>query len=163
MKKNYRILDGYAWITAAVLLAIIIVSALCGCAGKKVITEQVYVHDTLVVSHTDTVRVEVVRTRTDTLRELEVREVTLMRDTAGRTDTVRVEVARDHYRYIYRGDSAAVFRTAVDSILKVLDERHAKTTVKKPSYSWQGYLIFLVVVMGCCIYCLVTGCKNRDS
>ena len=147
MRKSYRILDGYAYITGAVLLAIIIVSALCGCGSKKVITEQIYVHDTLIVTHTDTVRVESIKTKTDTLREVTVREVTLMRDTAGKIDTVRIETVSDHYQYIYEGDSSSVYRVAVDSILRALDRQREKETIKTvPSVDWWHHIVFLSLI-----------------
>lgn len=147
MKKSYRVLDGYAWIMAAVLLAIIILSALCGCGSKKKVTEQVYVHDTLIVRHTDTVRVESIKTKTDTLRELRMREVTLMRDTAGNIDTVRIETVSNYYQYIYEGDSSSVYRVAVDNILRALDRQREKEAIKTaPAVDWWHHIVFLSLI-----------------
>lgn len=158
MKKNYRILDGYAYITAAVLLAIIIVSALCGCGSKKVITEQVYVRDTLVVSHTDTLQVERWSWRHDTVRIEAEKIVTLLQaDKTLPAETIRIETNNWHFEREVVGDSTNKVIARVDSVLRVLDAMHNKKEVKKERhYGWQGFAIFLLAVGGCCIYCLVS-------
>lgn len=163
MKKSYRVLDGYAWITAAVLLAIIILSALCGCGAKKVVSEQIYVHDTLVVTHTDTLSIERWSWRHDTIRVESEKVVTLLQpqDKTLPRETIRVETNNWHFEREVVKDSASKVVARLDSVLKVLDQRHDKKEVKKANhYGWQGFIIFLVAVTGCCIYCLMTIKKD---
>ena len=155
MRKSYRILDGYAWITAVVLLAIIIISALCGCAGKRKVTEQIYVHDTLIVTHTDTLSVERWNYRHDTIRVESERIVTLLQpqDKTLPRETIRVESNNWHWQREVVRDSSSKVVVRVDSILKVLDEMRNKKDIKKVShYNWMGFALFLAIVFFCCIY-----------
>lgn len=148
-------LDGMAWLTVMVIIIVVAVWSLCSCGTRKVVTEYVAVHDTLVINHSDTVRMEIVKTKTDTLREYTIKEVTLQRDTAGKTDTVRVNIINDHYRYIYEGDSSSVYRVAVDSILKSLDKLKNKETVKtRPLVRWWEYGLAALIVGGIAVWVL---------
>ena len=162
MRKSYKILDGYAYIMSAVLIAIIILSALCGCGAKKVVSEQIYVHDTLIVTHTDTLSVERWSWRHDTIRVESEKVVTLLQaDKTLPAETVRIETNNWHFEREVVRDSASKVIARVDSVLKVLDQMHNKKEIKKANhYGWQGFIIFLVAVTGCCIYCLMTIKKD---
>lgn len=109
-----RKLGMMAWMAAFLLLVMIAATLFFSCSTKKVVTETIMQHDTLVVVRCDTLRYEVVKTKTDTLREMVVREVTLMKDTAtGRTDTIRVVNNRDHVRIVYVGDTTNAYKVTV--------------------------------------------------
>ena len=147
-----------AWMTAFVLMLLVAVSLLFSCSTKKVVTETIIQHDTLVVMRCDTLRYEVTKTKTDTLREIVVREVTLMKDTVtGKTDTIRVVNNRDHVRIVYVGDTTNAYKVTVDSILRAIDKNKNKETVVKKSGRmwWEAPLvagIFLIIVFGLVLY-----------
>ena len=149
---------GMVCLVAFWLLLTVIFLTLCGCGTKKVVTEQVYVHDTLVVSHTDTLQVERWNWHHDTVRIEAEKIVTLLQaDKTLPAETVRIETNNWHFEREVVRDSASKVIARVDSVLRVLDEMHNKKEVKKERhYGWQGFAIFLLAVGGCCIYCLVS-------
>ena len=149
---------GMVCLVAFWLLLAVIFLTLCGCGTKKVVTEQVYVHDTLVVGHTDTLQVERWSWHHDTVRLETEKIVTLLQpDKNLPAETIRVETNNLHFEREVVRDSASKVIARVDSVLRVLDEMHNKKEVKKVNhYGWQGFIIFLVAVTGCCIYCLTT-------
>ena len=152
-----RRLGHMAWMAASFLLFLIVLSLFFGCSTKKVVTETITHHDTLVVVRCDTLRMEVVKTKTDTLREVVVREVTLMKDTVtGKTDTIRIVNSRDHVRIVYVGDSTNAYKVTVDSILKAIDKSHDKdTVVKKSGKMWwevPAVAVFFLIVVALLVY-----------
>ena len=153
---NEKRASGMILLTAVLWMVVVAaVVIMCSCTGKKVVTEYVTVHDTLMVTHSDTIVRDRIVVKRDTLREVTVREVTLMRDTAGHTDTIRIETVSDHYRYVYEGDSSSVYRNGIDSILKVLDKQREKSTVKtKPLIPWWQYGIAILIIGGFCVWVL---------
>ena len=143
-------------IAVGVLFVLIALLALSSCATKKkVVKEYEYVHDTLFVSHTDTFIVERWNTRHDTIQTITERIVTLLQaDKTLPAETIKVVVNNDRYRYRYVGDSTLTARSVVDSLLKVLDQRHEseKLTVKKEP-PWK-VLIFMGAILFVCVLIL---------
>lgn len=135
--------NGLAAITAIILLALIALSLLASCRTTKTTTTEVYVHDTVHVSHTDTLKVATVQHRTDTVREKEITRIVLRES----GDTIKVYNDRYVYRYVEKNDSAVVYKAKVDSLLKVLDQRKSeKSHVKiKQIPTWQ-YALFVFCV-----------------
>lgn len=157
MRKSYRILDGYAWITATILLIIIIVSAMCSCTTKKIITEAIVTHDTLLVSHTDTLRdIRTIILRDTTHHETE-RIVTLKES----GDTIRIVTNNTLIRYVERTDSTDKYRHIADSLKAVIAQTHNKVTKKSNPVNWKGYLLFLCVIGALCVYILVTKKQEK--
>jgi len=146
---NERQENGMIAIAVGVLFIIIALLAFTSCATKKkVVKELEYVHDTLFISHTDTFMVERWNTRHDTVQMLTERVVTLMQnDKTLPADTIKVVVNNDRYHYAYVKDSTMTARSVVDSLLKVLDQRHEseKMTVKTEP-PWIQRLIFLLII-----------------
>ena len=139
MRKSYRILDGYAWITATILLIIIIVSAMCSCTTKKVITETIVTHDTLIVSHTDTLRdIRTIILRDTTHHETE-RIVTLKES----GDTIRIVNNNTLIRYVERTDSTDKYRHIADSLQAIIDKEMQHKEVRKQSaWFWEYAAVF---------------------
>lgn len=153
---------GMFMISMLVIICFILLLGMCSCTGKKVVSEQIYVHDTLVVTHTDTLNVERWSWRHDTIRVESEKVVTLLQaDKTLPAETVRIETNNWHFEREVVRDSASKVVARLDSVLKVLDQRHDKKEIKKANhYGWQGFIIFLVAVTGCCIYCLMTIKKD---
>ena len=124
--------------------------ALCSCTTKKVVTEYVAIHDTLHISHTDTVSVERWSIKHDTIRIESERVVTLLQaDKSAPAETIRVETNNWHYQHEVVKDSASKVVARVDSILKALDrQRETSITKTKPPISAWQEAIFLLIVGG---------------
>lgn len=121
-------------VIAEVVLILCILASLIACQTKKEVSERIIVHDTLIVGHTDTLRISTHTARVDTIKEHTTQYITIRQDTA-RTDTIRVETIRDRYRYVYVGDSSGVYKAVADSLQKVIkaqEKKHEKVTKRKP-------------------------------
>lgn len=130
----------------------------CSCSGRKVVTDTVYVHDTLRVSHTDTVSIERWNWRHDTLRIETEKVVTLLQPgKSAPAETIRVETNNWHYQHEIVRDSASKVVTRVDSILRALDKQREKTTVKRTPLinPMDAFLIFLIICGIGCVCILV--------
>ena len=155
---------GIGCMTALVLGIVIAVLALCSCGSRKTITEYVAVHDTLIVNHTDTISVERLSWRHDTIRVETERVVTLLQpsDKSLPADTIRVETNNWHWQKEVMRDSTSKVVAKVDSILRSLDVRHDKEKVKtKIPIEYIGYAAFLGVCAALCIWLLIT--MKKDS
>lgn len=141
--------NGMIAIAVGVLFILIVLLATTSCATKKkVVTEKEYVHDTLTVSHTDTFTIERWKTRHDTIQMITERVVTLLQaDKSLPAETIKVVVNNDRYHYAYVKDSTMTARSVVDSLLKVLDQRHEseKVTVKTEP-PWIQRIVFLLII-----------------
>lgn len=151
--------EGGMCLIATVIWAV--VTVLCwvmcsSCSGKKVVTETVFVHDTLHTWHTDTVSVERWNWRHDTIRIETERVVTLLQaDKSTPAETIRVETNNWHYQHEVVRDSASKVVARVDSILRALDKQREKQTVKtKPLVPWWQYGVFIAILVGCCVFVL---------
>ena len=74
------------FVIAEVVLILVILASLLACQTKKEVSERIIVHDTLMVGHTDTLRITTHPARVDTIRESTTQYVTIRQDT-GRTDS----------------------------------------------------------------------------
>lgn len=144
-----------------VAVAIIIITILfalvfssCG-TKKKVITETLYVHDTLRIAHTDTFMVEKWNYKHDTIKVESERIVTLLQsDKALPAETIRVVNNQRYFEKEIVRDSSASFISKIDSILRAMDRQHEKeklTVKKEPPWNM---LIFIVAILVACIIVL---------
>ena len=151
-----------AWIAFVVLVAIIVLSVLCGCKTKTVtVKEYVTVHDTLTTYRTDTIRDVKVQTIRDTVKQVETHTFTL--NNVG--DTVK-EI--HHYHDLWHTlvvDSTDRYKATVDSLRAALRESQNKNTtiVKRYPIPWWLIVTFVVVIAGACVYALKKGKKFVDK
>lgn len=142
--------EGGMLLIAVIAWAIVMMMCvvMCGCSGKKVVTESVYVHDTLVVVRKDTISIDRWNWRHDTIRVETEKIVTLLQqDKNIPAETIRIETNNWHWQHEIIRDSSAKVVARVDSILKALDRQHEKQTTKTKTPLNQ-YLIFLLIVGG---------------
>ena len=131
-----QLLTGFAiGILACLLLT------LAGCRTTKTTTE-VYLHDTLRVHTADTIYQRIVAHHTDTVRDKEVTRIVL-RDSG---DTIKVYNDHYIYRYIGRNDSTDIYKTRIDSLLKVLDQRQNEKKVIKQGPQLYEKLVFVAII-----------------
>lgn len=144
---------GMGCMTLMVLAIVIALLAMCSCGSRKTITEYVAVHDTLIATHSDTVAVDKWHVRHDTLRIETERVVTLLQpsDKSLPAETVRVESNNYHWQHTADLNTETRFVSKVDSILRALDSRHDKQTVKTkiPTVYWLYGVFLLVCGIGC--------------
>lgn len=154
---------GIGCMTALVLVIVISLLAMCSCGSRKVVTEYMAVHDTLIVTHADTVAVDKWHVRHDTLRIETEKVVTLLQpsDKSLPAETVRVENSTFHWQHIADVNIETRFVSKVDSILRAMDARHDKEKVKTkiPTEYWL-YGGFLLVCGIACIWLLVNTKKD---
>ena len=112
----------------AMVWVVMLVSS--SCSPRRMLAEQVVVHDTLRVTHTDTMRLDTHHSHTDTVRESRVQVITLRQD-SDRTDTVRIETTHARWHTVYVSDSVNAFRHLADSLQAVLKSQ-AVREVKVP-------------------------------
>lgn len=148
MKPTRQQETGIALITAAILLLIILLT-MGGCATKKVVEERVYVHDTLYIYHSDTIRDYKVErdtvvdwkviTKHDTLYHEIERAVTLNErgDTISQREWERLwqkihelESARHDECH---SDSASYLQAENDSLQAIIDSRQEQVVEVKKS------------------------------
>ena len=131
-----QLLTGFAiGILACLLLT------LAGCRTTKTTTE-VYLHDTLRVHTADTIYQRIVAHHTDTVRDKEVTRIVL-RDSG---DTIKVYNDHYIYRYIGRNDSTDIYKTRIDALLKVLDQRKEQKKVVEKGPTMRDKLVYLLIV-----------------
>ena len=136
------------WMVITVLAVIC-----CSCSGRKSVTETGYVHDTLHISHSDTVAIERWNWRHDTMRVESERIVTLLQaDKSLPAETIRVETNNWHYQHEVVKDSASKFVARVDRFLRALDKQRERKEVKtKPPIAIWEYIVVVAIVLGACI------------
>lgn len=112
----------------AVWLVLLPAWCLMGCTTKR-LTEYVQIHDTIVTTHTDTLRITRTLTRTDTLREEQQHLITL----SPLGDTLReVHYIRER-QSTQLSDTTERYRSLADSLLATVDRMSARTVVEKPA------------------------------
>ena len=128
------------------LVILVILCATCSCTTTRLRTEVITVHDTLRMSHTDTIHDVKVIQLSDTLKEREVHTFTL--NNVG--DTIR-EV--HHYNNIERliiVDSTLRYKASRDSLSRLLDKEREKEKVIQDNYGLfrqKIYFAVLIIVM----------------
>lgn len=133
--------NGLMAIAAVILMALFALSMLVSCKTVKSTTE-VYVHDTLRVHTSDTIYQRIIAHQTDTVRDKEVTRIILKES----GDTIKVYNDHYIYRYVERNDSAVIYKTKVDSLLKVLDKRKEERKVTQKGTSLRDKLVFVLIV-----------------
>ena len=156
-------------IAAVVWIAVMVLVALCSCTTKKTVTETVYIHDTVHVSHSDTVRL--ITHSTDTVHDYkfihlhdtifhESKQVIVLNEQG---DTIRQKEWDSLFqKYSERlaalsehshAESDSTLRHENDSLRHALSQSHEKTTVKtKPPIDLGDYAIFLLIVSAVLVY-----------
>lgn len=125
---------------------ILLLLFLTSCSTKKTITEYVTVHDTLVVGHTDTLRIVSHTIKRDTIREATIQYVTIRQD-SNRLDTIKVETVRDHYHTYFVHDSIDTYKAVADSLRAVLKAQEAKKEVKVTNRPrWWEYIVYIGIL-----------------
>ena len=134
---------GMAVIAGVIILLLVLLSS---CSTKKTITEYVTVHDTLVVGHTDTLRIVSHTIKRDTIREATIQYVTIRQD-SDKVDTIKVETVRDHYHTYFVHDSIDTYKAVADSLRAVLKAQEAKKEVKVTNRPrWWEYIVFVALL-----------------
>lgn len=132
-----------------VMMLLVLLSLLCGCKARRVVTEYIVTHDTLVVGHTDTLRIVSHTSKTDTVRESTIQYITIRQD-SDKVDTIRVETVKDHYHTYFVHDSIDTYKAVADSLRRVLDSSKDKVEeVTKLQIPWKfacGILIAILAV-----------------
>ncbi len=140
---NEKRMTGMAWLLALWLVLAMVFLAMCSCSTEKVITETIYEHDTVTVHHSDTVKDIVVKTKTDTVKQIEQHFFTLNNE----GDTVK-EV--HHYHTIEKTntvDSTYRYQAERDSLRQALrEEKNREKTVTKIQVPWQWLCMILVAL-----------------
>lgn len=129
------------------LAVMVAVFALCGCTTKKVVTETIYVHDTLTVHKSDTIKDVVYKTHTDTVVEKEVHTYTL--NNVG--DTLKEIHHYHNTEKVIIVDSTDRYRSVIDSLRAVIDSQKSKETVKTKERipAWHYGLFVGIIICGC--------------
>ena len=145
--------NGLMAIAAVILMALFALSMLVSCKTVKSTTE-VYVHDTLRVHTSDTIYQRIIAHQTDTVRDKEVTRIVLKES----GDTIKVYNDHYIYRYVERNDSAVIYKTKVDSLLKVLDQRKEQKKVTQKGTPLRDKLVF-VLIIAFVIFCVFKWIK----
>lgn len=141
---------GMAWLAATILIIACILLSMCSCTSKKVITETLYVHDTVTVHHSDTIKDVVYKSKTDTVVEKEVHTYTL--NNIG--DTIKEIHHYHNTEKVIVVDSTNRYKSIVDSLKAVIDKNKQETKTTKSTRSPVDYLIIAVIVMAAIIIVL---------
>lgn len=130
-----------------VLLAffIVVMFVQLSCGTRKTLTEQVFVHDTLKETRTDTLRVAALHARGDTVRESKTQVITLRQDSA-RTDTLKVETVYERWRTVYVTDTINIYRHLADS-LQTMNDRLSVKKVTAPRHTMERWCVIVLLAM----------------
>lgn len=130
----------------------LLIGMLSSCRTKTV-TEYVSVHDTLRVTKTDTcykVRTEFSH---DTLR-IEVEKIITLNQGG---DTIRLEVYKDRWRDRVVNKTDTLIEHKTDTIYRVVESEHEKTTVKELSWWERWEYRLLAIVLLCMLAYILWG------
>lgn len=130
---------GMAVIVGAILILIVFLTS---CTTKKVVTEYVATHDTIITYQTDTLIKDRVMLRVDTLREKVTELVTIHKRDSGRVDTVRVEVVREVYRNVATTDTTSLKEATKDHKKESVTNDTKKEVKKNTGPKWWEILLF---------------------
>lgn len=148
---------GIAVLAAIIIMVLVGLMALTGCTSKKVVTERVVTHDTLTVTHRDTLwqwRTIVLRDTTHVVTE----RVVTIKDGG---DTLRIVTNNMVVRYVERKDSSDHYRHVADSLNAILDKQKDKEEVRQrvPLIKIAQWLVLSFLVFG--IIVVVLKSKSR--
>ena len=137
----------FSLLVATSAVFILVLCFMVSCSARKTVTERVVVHDTLQTYHSDTVKLSTRTMRADTVRESQVKVVTLRQDSS-HTDTVRVEILRERWHTVYVTDTTNAYRYLADSLQVMKDRMVEKkqTTIRKNGII-RWFLIISLVAM----------------
>ena len=147
-------MEDRAVLIAFIVLILMFALSLTSCRTTHTATE-VYLHDTLRVHTSDTIYQRIVTHHTDTVRDHEVTRIVLKES----GDTIKVYNDHYIYRYVGRNDSTDIYKTRIDSLLKILDQRQHETKVVEPRPSIRDKLVFILIV-AFIIFCVFRYIKN---
>lgn len=139
-KKNPKSENFIFTVALVVLMGIIMLTFLVGCKTReRVVTETIITHDTIMAHHTDTLRDVRVLHVHDTLRLVESHKLTL----GASGDTIKeVHLYHDVSKTTII-DSTQRYQAKVDSLQRIVDDRHYKeqmVKVTKNNHSWKDVL-----------------------
>lgn len=137
-ENGMAVLSFFIW---SIVIAIIVMT--CSCTTRKTVTETIFVHDTIHVTHTDTVSEVKVMQHNDTVIQREVHTITL--DAGG--DTIR-EI--HHYHDINRTvivDSTARYQSLRDSLSRALRAEKEKLTQVRDNHELLTQKIFFITLI----------------
>ena len=156
-------------ITTKIMVAmVIIVTIICcvNCTTKREIITEVHTdtiynetHDTLVITQNkiDTIRDYKIITKTDTIRDIQTRIITLKES----GDTIKEVVQNNVYHYVYQKDSTDKYQSKIDSLEKKLTQlqkekekvqNQKEKEVVKEKKNIFGYFTFLMAFI--CFLCI---------
>ena len=144
------------WLISMVIIMMVVM--LSGCKGREAITETVYVHDTVRVNKTDTVRdVRVVTQRDSTHHETE-RIITLKES----GDTLRIITNNIIERIVQRTDSIDRYRHIADSLRQsLIQEQQKNKVVTKSGTSLIDKLVIIAIFIIVCAFLAKFVFKRR--
>ncbi len=140
---NSRRETGMAWLMAIGIAALAALMLMASCKTSKVITENVYEHDTVEVHHSDSVREVTHKVEKDSVIEKEVHTYTL--NDVG--DTVK-EIHHYHtFEKVIVVDSTDRYKSIVDSLQSIINHQlNKQQKIVKKQRSWSDYIILLGLV-----------------
>lgn len=150
------------WAFFAIFIAVIVISLLWGCKTKKVAETVVeYVHDTVQVHKSDTVREVKITHHTDTVKQIETHTYTL--NNIG--DTVK-EI--HHYHDLWHTlvvDSTNRYEARMDSLERALkvEKNKNKTVIKRYYIPWWLIATLAIIFIGLYIYVLTYYRKKYSN
>ena len=135
-----------------IIMVLVLLSLLCGCKARKVVTEYVVTHDTLIVGHTDTLRIVSHTSKTDTVREATIQYITIRQD-SDKVDTIKVETVHDHYHTYYVHDSIDTYKAVADSLQKVIESKKDKLVEKSQlRIPWKLACFILIAILAVFVF-----------
>ena len=138
------------------ILILLLLSLLCGCKARKVVTEYVVSHDTVMTYRKDTIRDVKYLHHTDTVTNKEVHTYTI--NDVG--DTLK-EIHHYHdTEKVIIVDSTDRYRAVVDSLQRIVDsqkEKKVEVTKMKVPMKWVAFILVTVLA----IIVLVTRDKSN--
>ena len=145
------------WILLIWLLSLAIMMLVSGCKTKTV-TEYVAVHDTTLISKTDTCYKVKTEYSHDTLR-VEVEKIVTLNEGG---DTIRLEVYKDRWRDRWNIKTDTLVKVKSDTVYISKDNEHEKTVTKKASW-WSIWKWRLTALVALCALILLLwhGYKDR--
>lgn len=152
-------------ISARIMVVVFIITTIISfinCTTKREIITEVHTdtifnetHDTLVITQNkvDTIRDYQIIQKTDTIRDIQTRVITLKES----GDTIREVVQNNVYHYVYQKDSTDKYKSKIDSLQKSISQllqekkkiQNSKDKeVVKEKKDYLGYITFFVFIIG---------------
>ena len=139
MNRDRKLAQQVYAVAIVIAMALIGLSILVSCGSKKTITETVYVHDTLHIYNTDTVKSIQFFHVHDTVHDTESHYVTIKEN----GDTLK-EVHYYHTKEkVVEKDSGYQYHNRIDSVLKAVQQEKHKEVVTPMFSKWKSVFIVL--------------------